>query len=161
MKHILLALALISSSAFAQEVTVTRTEVGEVVSVGRPIYDNIQTPTNCTYGAVPARPHRNLNSGTVIGGIVGGLAGSQVGGGRGRDAAIAVGAITGAMVGNDINRDVYYDRRYGNASNTCYRQENRIVGWSYTINVNGVLIDGTTYSHQQPYIGQRDRKSVV
>lgn len=164
MKYLILALALVSSTAYAQrDVTVTRTEVGEIVSIGRPIYDNIQTPTSCGYSRYESAPrqHRNLNSGTVIGGIVGGLAGSQVGGGRGRDAAIAVGAITGAMVGNDINREVYHDRRYNNAPNTCYREENRIVGWTYTVNVNGVLIDSTTYSHQQPYIGQRIYMTVT
>ena len=162
MKNIVLALALFSSVAFAQgEVTVTRTEVGEVVSIGRPIYDNIQTPTDCGAYYAPPRQHRNLNSGTVIGGIVGGLAGSQVGGGRGRDAAIAVGAVTGAMIGNDINRDVYHDRRYQNRGNSCYRQENRIVGWTYTVNVNGVLIDSTSYSRQEPYIGQRIYMTVT
>ncbi len=165
MKNILfaVAVALFSSAAYAhQEATVTRTEVGEIVSIGQPIYDNIQTQTSCRQSYAPTqRQHRNLNSGTVLGGLVGGLAGSQVGGGRGRDAAIAVGAVTGAMIGNDINREAYHDRRYENRGNTCYRQENRIVGWTYTINVNGVLIDGTTYSHRRPYIGQRIYMTVT
>ena len=153
MKNFLIALALFGSVASAQQtVTVTRTEIGEVVSVDRPIHDNIQSQSNCSVPHQLSRPHRNLNSGTVLGGIVGGLAGAQVGDGRGRDAAIAAGAITGAMIGNDINRDVYHDPR--NRSH-CVHQENRIVGWAYTLNVNGVLIESTSYSQRPPYIGQQ------
>lgn len=161
----ILSILLATSAVSAQQsVTVTRYEYGEVVNIGPPIYDRVPNAQNCTsYGpAQPPRQHRNLNSGTVIGGIVGGITGSQIGGGSGRDAAIAIGAATGAVIGNDINRRQHeQDQQHYPPSYSCDQYESRVVGWHYTINVNGVLIETVTYGHYAPSRFQRVRVRVT
>ena len=155
MKALILLTTLFASAAFAQQsATITRYEYGRVLGPAQPIYDQTPVRQNCEpirYQA-PPREHRNLNSGTVIGGIVGGLAGSQVGGGSGRDAAIAIGAATGAVIGNDINRRNYSQPQYSQGSSCQNYYESRIVGWTYTVEVNGTLIEATTYRQPpRPY----------
>lgn len=168
-KSLILISALIAGSVFAQEpfgasgpgVTVTKREVGVVISVGEPVTRNISVGQECqTQQQYQPQRHQEgsaVNPGTVIGALVGGAIGSQVGGGQGRDYAIAAGAVTGAMIGNrDYQQNQNgYNSNYQQPQQVCREVfEQRVIGYSYTAQWEYVQVKGFN-PFKQPKIGER------
>jgi len=124
--------------------------LGRIVAVGSPIVKNVPSGQTCNQPRDSrGQQQSNLNAGTVIGALVGGLVLNQVGGGNGKTAATAVGAAGGAVIGNDY----YQSRNEPARSSGCEATyEQRIVGWNYTAQYNGIQVQGVM--QRQPQIGE-------
>jgi uncharacterized protein YcfJ len=129
---LLLALSVVSISAYAQQARVVNTV---------PVTEQFQqTRQHCVIETV--KPVEQSAGGAIIGAIVGGVVGNQIGKGSGKDIATGVGVIGGAIAGNEVQNGVRTQQRC-----TPYVEtQSRIVGYNVTFEFGG-----RQYTQQMSY----------
>jgi len=169
---ILLGLALISTSLFAQA---DRFSEYAKVNYSKPIYETVEEiiphkHTSSCYQEYKVRTPRNTNSSykdqntigvdTIIGATTGVIIGHQIGRGNGKVAAKVIGGILGATLANNMrnyqrvqdnrnNDGYYYETKRKNICNNGYKKvirKNVLKGYD-----NYFTYNGKEYSKFTPY----------
>ena len=144
-----LALALVATTAFAQDARYPNQDAGDNSHYGwanvlrvDPVYGVTRTsvPSQQCYNQPVVRQDRgNSTASTLLGAVVGGVLGHTIGKGDGRTAATVAGAVAGGAVGNHVSD---HGGTYQSNETRCQQvdtvsEQRRIVGYDVEYRYRG------------------------
>jgi uncharacterized protein YcfJ len=144
-----LVLALVTTSAFAQDMRRPNQDAGDNAHYGwanvlrvDPVYGVTRTevPSQQCYDQPVVRQERgNSTASTLLGAVVGGVLGHTVGKGDGRTAATVAGAVAGGAVGNRVSD---HGGSYETTQTRCQQvntvsEQRRVVGYDVEYRYRG------------------------